>query len=153
MDFIAGPLQDVTGSAANVALAYEVEDSVAMQFRLVSGGLGTASWNFASSQSEEAIVFYGTEGRITISTFGNEPVKLEKGKTVELFDLPAPPHIQQPLIETIVAQLLGRGVCPSTGETALRTTALLDLVLEGYYGGRADAFWSRPETWPGRPRK
>ena len=153
LDFIAGPLMDATGAAANVASAYEVEDSVVMQFRLMSGGLGTASWNFASAQAEETIVIAGTQGRITISTFGQEPVRLERGKDAELFDLPHPPHIQQPLIGTIVDQLLGRGVCPSTGETALRTTLLLDRVLEGYYGGREDDFWSRPETWPGRPRK
>lgn len=153
LDFIAGPLQDVAGAAANLAAAYEVEDNVVMHFRLPSGGLGSASWNFASDQSDETMFFSGTGGRITISTFGKEPVKLENGRRVELFDLPPPQHIQQPLIGTIVDQLLGRGSCPSSGESALRTTLLLDRVLEGYYGGRSDAFWLRPETWPGCPRR
>jgi 1,5-anhydro-D-fructose reductase (1,5-anhydro-D-mannitol-forming) len=150
LDFVAGPLTFEAGMAANVASAYAVEDSVVIQFRLPSGGLGAASWNFASAQSEETAVFFGTEGRITISTFGQEAVKLEKGKAVELFDLPHPQHVQSGLITTIVDELQGRGVCPSTGESALRTTVLLDRALEGYYGGRADAFWARPETWPGR---
>jgi len=113
IDFIAGPLHAVQGWAANVASDHAVEDSVAMTFRLESGGLGTASWNFASDQSEEFIVFSGTAGRITISTFGQEPVKLERGKEIDQFDLPNPTHIQQPLIETIVNQLLGKGVCPA----------------------------------------
>ena len=153
IDFIAGPLTDVTGAATNMASVYEVEDNVTMQFRLPSGGRGAASWNFVSAQAEDSIVFSGTQGRITISTFGQEPVKLEKGKDIEWFDLPHPPHVQKPLIGMIVDQLLGRGGCSSTGEAALRTTILLDRVLESYYGGRADAFWSRPETWPGRLRK
>jgi 1,5-anhydro-D-fructose reductase (1,5-anhydro-D-mannitol-forming) len=153
LDYIAGPLTDVIGLAANTSSPYEVEDQVAMSFRLASGGLGMASWNFASDQSDETIVFSGTSGRITLSTFGQEPVKLETGKTVELFDLPHPPHVQQPLIHLIVDDLHGRGVCPSTGESALRTTLVLDRVLEGYYGGRSDAFWTRPETWPGRRRQ
>jgi 1,5-anhydro-D-fructose reductase (1,5-anhydro-D-mannitol-forming) len=153
IDFIAGPLQAVQGSAANVASDHAVEDSVAMTFRLELGGLGTASWNFASAQSEEVIVFSGTAGRITISTFGQEPVRLERGKEIDQFDLPNPTHIQQPLIGTIVNQLLGKGVCPSTGETALRTTRVMDTVLDAYYGGRADAFWARPESWPGRRRQ
>jgi predicted dehydrogenase len=152
LDFIAGPLHEVQGRAANVASPYAVEDSVAMTFRLESGGQGTASWNFASDQSEEVIVFTGTEGRITISTFGQEPVKLERGQTTEVFDLPNPVHVQQPLIETIVGQLLGKGACPSTGETALRTSRVMDVVLESYYGGRSDAFWTREESWPGRRR-
>ena len=147
IDFIAGPLQEVKGQAVNAASSYEVEDGVAMTFRLQSGGLGTASWNFASDQSEEMIVFSGTTGRITISTFGQEPVKFEFGKEVQLFDLPNPVNVQRPLIETIVGDLQGRGRCLSTGETAIRTTRVLDAALESYYGGRADAFWARPRTW------
>lgn len=152
IDFIAGPLHAAQGWAANVASDHAVEDSVAITFRLESGGLGTASWNFASDQSEDVIVFSGTEGRITISTFGQEPVKVERGKETDLFDLPNPAHVQQPLIEAMVNQLLGRGICPSTGETALRTTRVMDAALDAYYGGRAEPFWERPESWPGRRR-
>lgn len=150
IDFIAGPLHAVQGTAVNAASAYAVEDGVAMTFRLGSGGLGTASWNFASARHGDTIVFSGTEGQITLSTFGQEPVKLERDGETELFDLPNPVHIQQPLIETIVNQLLGKGTCPSTGETALRTSRVMDTVLDAFYGGRADAFWKRPERWPGR---
>jgi predicted dehydrogenase len=151
IDYIAGPLRDVAGRAANLASVYEAEDQVTMQFATGSGAVGTASWNFASALGEDQIVFAGTAGRIVISTFGQEPVKLETPGGVELFDLPHPPHVQQFLIESIVNQLLGRGTCPSTGETALRTTRVLDAALDSYYGGRGDAFWARPRTWPGRP--
>jgi hypothetical protein len=82
--------------------------------------------------------------------FGNEPLRLETSAGVEQFDLPNPLHIQQPLIQSIVDQLHGRDECPSTGVTAARTTWVMDQVLESYYGGRDDAFWSRPATWPGR---
>jgi hypothetical protein len=57
--------------------------------------------------------------------------------------------VQQPLIQAVVDDLLGRAVCPSTGESARRTSQVIDQVLAEYYGGRADEFWSRPETWPG----
>jgi hypothetical protein len=30
---------------------------------------------------------------------------------------------------------------------------VMDAVLDAYYGGRGDAFWSRPDTWPGRPKR
>jgi hypothetical protein len=51
--------------------------------------------------------------------------------------------VQQPLVQSIVDELLGRGVCPSTGETAARTSRVMDAALAAYYGGRADAFWTR----------
>jgi len=60
--------------------------------------------------------------------------------------------VAQPLIQSVVDDLLGRGECPSTGESARRTSRVMDRVLDAYYGGRGDAFWSRPQTWPGRRR-
>jgi 1,5-anhydro-D-fructose reductase (1,5-anhydro-D-mannitol-forming) len=150
LDFILGPLEDVAGTAVNLAGVYEVEDGVAMQFRTAQGALGTGTWNFASAVREDIIEITGTDGRISLSTFGNEPVRLIVGEGSEEFDLPNPPHIQQPLIQSIVDELHGNGKCPSTGESAARTSAVMDAVLSGYYGGREDAFWQRPETWPGR---
>jgi predicted dehydrogenase len=150
LDFILGPLQAVSGTATHVAAPYAVEDGIVMRFRTVGGAPGTAAWNFASAVHEDVIEITGTEGRVTLSTFGNEPLLLRTAQGEERFDLPNPPHIQQPLIQTIVDELQGRGVCPSTGVTAARTAAVMDAVLTDYYGSREDAFWTRPETWPGR---
>ena len=147
LDFLLGPLQDVQGTAANLASPHNVEDSLAMHFRVPNGAPGTAYWNFASHVREDSIEVSGTEGRITLSTFGNEPARLQSVQGDETFDLPNPLHIQQPLIQTIVDHLNGRGQCPSTGHTATRTAQVMDTVLNDYYQGREDAFWSRPETW------
>ena len=151
MDFIAGPIAEVSGMACNLTAVDDVEDNVVMSFRLASGALGTAAWNFAAAERTDAIAFIGTEGRVSLSTFGSEPVRLETARGSEAFDLPNPPHIQQPLVQSIVDALLGNGECPSTGESAIRTARVMDRVLESYYGGRSDDFWNRPATWPGRP--
>lgn len=147
LDFLLGPLQDVQGIAANLASPYDVEDNVAMLFRTPGGASGTAQWNFAAHVREDTIEISGTDGRVTLSTFGIEPVRLESIHGDETFDLPNPPHIQQPLIQTIVDQLNGSGECPSTGHTATRTSQVIDTVLSDYYAGRDDAFWTRPQTW------
>lgn len=149
IDFIVGELQDVSGEAGNVASAHAVEDCVTLSFRTETGAVGSALWNFASAFSEDMIQITGTEGRITLSTFGNEPVLLETGEETVTFDLPNPDTIQQPLIQTIVDALHGKGECPSTGITATRTSRVMDIALSGYYRGREDAFWTRPETWRG----
>lgn len=151
LDFLCGPLQDAAGRAANLAGVHDVEDAVAMHFRTAGGALGTASWNFAAHCSQDLIRVAGTEGEITLSTFGREPVRLETSEGAETFDLPNPPHVQQPLIQMMVDGLLGLGQCPSTGATAARTAAVMDTVLESYYGTRADGFWADPASWPGRP--
>ena len=152
LDFMLGPLVDVEGTAANLASPYDVEDVVAMSFRTAAGVPGVASWNFASGVREDTIEITGTNGRMSLSTFGNEPVRLETANGVREFDLPNPPHVAQPLIQTVVDELRGRGTCPSTGETALRTARVMDRALDSYYGGRNDEFWLRFESWPGRRR-
>lgn len=150
LDFMLGPLQNVTGQAANIVSEYDVEDSVIMQFTTATGALGSASWNFASDQNEDLIEVIGTDGILSLSTFGNEPLGLRRADKRTEFDLANPLHIQQPLIQTIVNQLRGTGSCPSTGHSAARTARIMDSALDAYYAGRQDAFWDRPHTWPGR---
>ena len=150
LDFCFGPLEDVHGRAARLATTAEVEDAVAMNFRTAAGVPGAATWNFSSGVSEDVLEFTGTKGRVEVDFFSATPIRLDTASGRELFDVPNPPHVAQPLIQTIVDELRGCGTCPSTGESARRTQAVMDRVLEGYYGGREDAFWMRPETWPGR---
>jgi predicted dehydrogenase len=149
-DFILGPLEQVQGTAANLVSPYGVEDTAALHCRFASGALAVCSWNFACATHEDTIDIAGTEGKLTLSVFGDEPVRLETQAGVERYDLPNPKHVQQPLIQSIVDQLHGRNECPSTGVTAARTAWVMDQLLADYYGTRADAFWTRPETWPGR---
>jgi hypothetical protein len=117
-----------------------------------AGALGSMSWNFAGEVRDDTMRLTGTLGEITFPMFTSAPVRLENASGVQLFDLPYPPHVAQPLIQSVVDDLLGRGECPSTGESARRTSRVMDRVLDTYYGGRADPFWERPRTWPGRKK-
>ncbi len=146
LDHLLGPLQQVSGRATNAAGAYDVEDRVEMRFK-IAGVAATAQWNFAADRKRDHLCIRGRAGRIECSCFGNEPVVLMHGDDTEAFDLPNPPHVHQPLVATIVDQLRGKGTCPSTGVSGLRTSAVMDAALSTYYGGRDDAFWDRPHTW------
>ncbi len=150
LDFILGPLESVQGLAANIATPHLVEDAVAMSFRTAGGTPGTAHWSFASAERADQIIIAGERSELRLSTFGSEPVELRHDGRCEYFDLANPPHIQQPLIQTIVDELRGKGQCDSTARSAARTSAIIDTVLSGYYGTRADGFWRTPERWPGR---
>ena len=153
LDFICGPLLHPTGRAANLAGVYEVEDTVGLTFKLENGAFGTAIWNFAAGFREDTIEIIGTNGKISLSTFSDEPIAVTHDNEVSYLEIRNPIHIQQPLIQTIVNELHGDGKCPSTGQSACRTAKILDVALSEYYGGREDAFWSRPISWPGRPSR
>lgn len=148
LDFLLGPLADVKGNATQTDTRYRVEDAVSMTFTTERGAAGSASWDFTgATPGADQITIQGETGEIKLSTFGNEPVEMRTENGTERFDRPNPPHIQQPLIQTIVDAWYGVGRCASTGATAARTSRVMDIVLSSYYQGREDAFWTRPETW------
>lgn len=152
MDDFFGPLENVAGSAANLASNYLVEDSVSMTFTVKAGVPGAATWNFAAHVHRDLFRITGTEGEIEFPVFDPAPVLLTTATGTQRIERDHPPHVQQPLIQSIVDELHGRDACPSTGISGLRTTQVMDTALAGYYGGRQDAFWTRADAWPGRRR-
>jgi predicted dehydrogenase len=148
LDWMFGPLQDVTGHAANCASPIDVEDTVAMSFVTAAGVPGTAHWSFASDERNDSIEVIGTEGSVSVPTFGDGPVRVNVRGHREHLDIPHPEHIQQPMIQAVVDALHGKGAAPSTGTSAARTSAVMDQVLLSYYGTRDGAFWRAPPLWP-----
>ena len=65
----------------------------------------------------------------------NPPTGEAEGETTE-YPIPNPPHVQQPLIQTVVDHLNGVGDCPSTGESGMRTTWVMEQILAAHYGRR-----------------
>jgi predicted dehydrogenase len=129
LDFVLGPVSRVCGFARNQAGAYPVEDIVSGAFEFQNGVQAIGTWCFSGFESADRITFVGSGGQVTLSTFGTEPVQLETPDGIQVFDLPNPPHIQQPLIQQVVDELHGLGSCVSTGESALRTSWVMDQLL------------------------
>lgn len=133
LDWLFGPIVSVSGQASNQLKAYYVEDGVAMSFAFGNGMLGTGLWNFDSYKHHDQIEVIGDKGRITFATFGDGPIRVENADGVREHHVANPAHIQQPLIETIVAELTGqKGACPSTAESGARTNWVMDQVLRQY---------------------
>ncbi len=133
LDFLFGPIAQVEGHASNQAGLYPAEDTVTASFVHDSGIHGVGVWCFAANANEDLIEIVGTDGRIALSTFGTEPVRLYRGDNVTQYPEETPAHIQQPLIQTIVDELNGEGACPSSGESGARTTWVMDRILHDYY--------------------
>lgn len=137
LDFALGPIAEVAGLAGNQAGLYPAEDVVCCAFRFEGGAFGSGAWSFAAGR-EDLVEIVGDRGTLRFATFDDRPVELERGgAVVERHDLPNPPHIQQPLVQTIVDEWRGVGSCPSTGVTAARTSRVMDAAVRGYRGPRA----------------
>jgi predicted dehydrogenase len=136
LDYELGPLGDVHGVASNQAHLYEPEDTVTGTFGFESGARGTGTWCFVAFDRRDRTEIVGTKGRIRYVTFDASPIELETSRGRTEFPIANPPHIQQPLIQTIVDALNGRGNPPSTGESAARTSRVMDRMLTALQGSR-----------------
>lgn len=129
LDYLLGPIAEAHGMTGNQAGLYAAEDIVTGTFRFGSGVQGTGLWCFTVDPHEQRdqIEIIGDKGRIEFACFDLErPVIVVRQGQVEEKQLTTPAHVQQPLIQTIVDQLLGRGECPSTGESAARTSWVME---------------------------
>ena len=133
LDHLLGPITRARGDGSNRAGLYPAEDTVTAELSFASGVVGVGLWSFAAGSRLDRVELHGSKGRLSFATFDDAPVVLEtaEGPRQELM-IPHPPHVQQPLLETVVAALTGRGTCPSTGESGARTTAVMDELLAGY---------------------
>jgi predicted dehydrogenase len=133
LDFVLGPIRSVQGFAANQARHYPAEDMVTGTFVFESGVQGIGAWCFTAFEEVDLTEIVGSKGKIAYSTFGGEPVMLSTKDGTTEFSIEYPPHIQQPLIQAVVDELTGVGRCPSTGQSAARTTWVMDRMLQDYY--------------------
>lgn len=132
LDYFLGPIRAASGYAANQAGQYPAEDVVAGSFVFASGVHGTGIWSFASFEHVDRTEIIGDGGAIVFSSFAEEPVTLTTAAGMQHFIIEHPPHIQQPLIQSIVDELNGEGHCPSTGISGARTTWVMDQLLAGW---------------------
>lgn len=146
LDFLLGPVEDVAGEARSVSGAYPAEDTVQARFTFPGGVDGVGDWCFCSDARRDRVEIQGSHGRLAFATFDEVPVVLDAGGRTQHWNIPNPAHIQQPLIETVVAALRGGGSCPSTGTSAARTNAVIDAVLAGFRNAVSGA-----STRPGGP--
>jgi len=133
LDYMLGPITEVEGQASNLAGLYPAEDTVTASFIHESGAHGYGVWCFDAFEDDDSVEIVGTKGSLTFSSFGTEPIRLKTRNSVTEYDENTPRHIQQPLIQTIVDELNGKGQCPSSGTSGARTTRVMEQILAGYY--------------------
>lgn len=131
LDYALGPIKHVHGFASNQAHKYPAEDIVTGTFVFESGVHGVGTWCFSGFDRLDLTEIVGSEGKIAYSTFDAQPVILSTRDGVKEFSFDYPAYIQQPLIQTVVDKLNGSGTCPSKGESAARTTWVMDQMLRG----------------------
>ena len=128
VDFILGPIDHATATVLNTGGAYRAEDVTTVAFRVGTAIAGSGVWNFNADRPSDQIRLVGTRGRITLPMFTDGDVVVADGSE-RVYPVRNPPHVHQPLIQSIVDELNGQGRCESTGETGARTARVMETCL------------------------
>lgn len=129
LDYLLGPIVAAKGLKGNQGGFYLAEDIVTGAFSFESGVQGIGVWTFTADNHErrDRIEIVGDRGRVQFACFAlDEPVVVARLGAVEEKHFTMPAHVQQPLIQSVVDQLLGRGQCPSTGESGARASWVME---------------------------
>ncbi len=135
LDFVFGKITEAKGAAANIAGLYPAEDTVSASWKHESGVIGSGTWSFVVDKNsvEDIIQIVGESGKISMPCFSHGTLVLTNGNGTETFEFDNPEHISQNLVEQVVNELRGNEKCVSTGESAARTSWVLDEIVKDYY--------------------
>jgi predicted dehydrogenase len=129
---VFGRVRETGGVAVNAARIYGVEDTVSYSLLFENGVVASGLFAYSIAREEESVTVYGSEGEVSTSFFRPAAVRLVRGGLEEIFQLPDPSHVHQPLIQAFVNELKGGSVLDSTGESALETAYVIDEILRKY---------------------
>jgi predicted dehydrogenase len=123
-----GPITEVHGVTTNRRGLYAVEDTVTASWRH-AGVLGVGNWCYVGHDDEDRVEITGTKGRIEFGFFTDTPLRIYLETGVEEVYIPNPPHVQQPLIQSVVDELNGGPASPCDAQAAAMVSAVTDIIL------------------------
>ena len=104
-----------------------IDDLVTGQIMFDSGIVFNGIWCFTVAKHEEKDLceIIGSKGKISFPMFGHH-IKVIADGIEENFNFEPLAHVEQPMIEKVVAHFLNQAENPCSGEEALRTMELID---------------------------
>lgn len=127
MLYFFGEMNSFNGIALNQSKQQPVDDLVTGRILFENGVVFNGTWCFSVAEGQQMDVchIYGSKGKISFPMFGHQ-IKLTRNGVEEQFDFLPLAHVEQPMIEKVVAYFLDKSKNPCSGEEALKTMELLD---------------------------
>ncbi len=130
LDFLLGPIEFAKGISSNKANLYKPDDIVSGIFKFTNGVQGSGTWNFASGQKIDQVLVVGEKGMIKFGVFAPEEIELTVSGKEDHLLFERPEHVELPMIQTVVEELMGKGKSSSHGDNALRVWRVMSEILK-----------------------
>ncbi|RWU10029.1 Gfo/Idh/MocA family protein [Pedobacter chitinilyticus] len=127
MLYYFGEVKQFNGLANKKDPTEPVEDLVTGHILFENGVVFNGLWCFSAPQNEQTDLceIYGSKGKISFSIFG-QFIKVNLNGEEESINFEPLPHVEQPMIEQVVAYFRGESENPCSAEEALKTMKLMD---------------------------
>lgn len=128
MLFFFGEPEYYNGRALNQSGFNTCDDNVSGQLIFKNKVVVNGSWSFNVAESEaiDQCEIIGTEGSISFSFFGGYAVTVKKDGKDKTTSFPALEHVQQPMIEKVVAYFNNEGPNPCSIDEAIVLMKIID---------------------------
>lgn len=149
INFLFGDIVKTEGEAQNLGTGSPLENVVNMSFETEKGILITGTFHGVSDERGDRTYVTGTEGSMEFSVHGKTDIIVKdfQGNVLNQYVFQEPAIVEEPMIQSVVEDLLGIGVCESKAREVLVTYEVIDQILDEFYGGRSDEFWKYPERY------
>lgn len=127
--FLFGRMDDIRGYSTSHGGIGPLEDTVSASYRFANGITGSGTWCFDADADEDVTTVIGSRGTLSFSVSAFDAIRLVQGEREIETWVDDPPHVHQPLVQTIIDELTGHGRCASTGATGLATAKVMDAIL------------------------
>lgn len=127
---LLGEITEASGVSSNQQNLYKAPDAFSACWVHKNGVTGSGIWNFGSSKYEDSVEINGSKGNIKFAIFHNKPLILSTEGNIEELIIENPENIQLYHVENMKKHLTSSNYThPSTGETALHTSWIMDKIL------------------------
>lgn len=127
--YFLGDITDAKGISINQQKLYTAKDAISACWIHENGITGTGNWNFGTYSNVDKVEIYGEKGVIEFSIFDEAPVKLISKNEQLSLTINHPEHVQYHHVEAMRDYFLANTKHPSTGNTGLHTSWVMDKIL------------------------
>jgi predicted dehydrogenase len=144
--YLLGDFKEVRGLGINQQNLYSSFDAITACWLHDNGVTGCGSWNFGGNTRQDQVTIYGSKGEISFGIFEEKPITVQQNNRADenssthvnnaqsnqyQIMIEHPENIQLHHVGNIKDQLLYNKLHPSTGQTALHTSWVMEKICKG----------------------
>ncbi len=127
--YLLGPIEAANGFSVNQQGLYSAKDAVVGNWKHHSGVTGCGSWNFGAENRIDKVEIFGAKGSIRFAVFAEELIAVHSEGQTNAIRIQNPDPIQLFHVRNMAKTLFLDSPHPSTGETAMHITWVLERLL------------------------